>query len=108
MRYVVDIDATICIPGTCKVCRYEGAKPIPERIEKINKLYDEGHTIKYFTARGMGRYDDDVEKAKEKFYNLTKMQLKIWGCKYHELILGKPSADYYIDDKGVNSNDFFD
>ena len=41
------------------------------------------------------------------FNGLTKMQLDIWGCKYHELILGKPSADYYIDDKAVNSDDFF-
>ena len=37
MRYVVDIDATICIPGTCEVCRYEGSTPIKERIEKINQ-----------------------------------------------------------------------
>ena len=22
-----------------------------------------------------------------------------WGLKYHELIFGKPNADYYIDDK---------
>jgi hypothetical protein len=55
----------------------------------------------------MGRYKDNVEKAKEKFYNLTKMQLNIWGCKYHELILGKPSGDVYIDDKGVKDYDFF-
>ena len=80
---------------------------VKERIEKINQLFDDGHTIKYFTARGMGRYNDDADKAREKFYGLTKMQLDIWGCKYHELILGKPSADYYIDDKGINSDDFF-
>lgn len=107
MRYVIDIDATICTPGTCEVCRYEGAKPITDRIEKINTLYDEGHTIKYFTARGMGRFNDDAEKSKETFYNLTKMQLEIWGCKFHELILGKPSGDIYIDDKGINADDFF-
>jgi hypothetical protein len=55
----------------------------------------------------MGRYDDNADKAKEKFYALTKMQLDLWGCKYHELILGKPSGDIYIDDKGINANDFF-
>jgi len=31
----------------------------------------------------------------------------LWGCKFHELHMGKPSGDYYIDDKGINSNDFF-
>jgi phosphatidate phosphatase PAH1 len=105
--YVIDIDGTICTNGDCSSCKYEGSTPIKERIEKINQLYDDGNTIKYFTARGMGRYKDNVEKAKEKFYNLTKMQLNIWGCKYHELILGKPSGDVYIDDKGVKDYDFF-
>jgi phosphatidate phosphatase PAH1 len=105
--YVIDIDGTICTNGDCSSCKYEGSTPIKERIEKVNQLYDEGNIIKYFTARGMGRYKDDAEKAKEKFYNLTKMQLDIWGCKYHELILGKPSGDVYIDDKGVKDYDFF-
>jgi len=105
--YVIDIDGTICIDGDCSSCKYEGSTPIKERIEIINKLYDDGHTIKYFTARGMGRYEDDAQKSKDKFYSLTKMQLDIWGCKYHELILGKPSGDVYIDDKGINDNDFF-
>lgn len=105
--YVIDIDGTICINGDCSSCKYEGSIPIPERIEKINSLFEQGHTIKYFTARGMGRYSDNSDKATQKFYNLTKMQLEIWGCKYHELILGKPSGDIYIDDKGMNANDFF-
>ena len=105
--YVIDIDGTICTNGDCSACKYEGSVPNLDRIEKINQLYDEGNIIKYFTARGMGRYNDDSNKATEKFYALTKMQLEIWGCKYHELILGKPSADYYIDDKAINDNEFF-
>jgi hypothetical protein len=105
--YVIDIDGTICENGSCGVCKYEGSIPIKDRITHINGLYDEGHIIKYFTARGMGRYNDNVEKAKEKFYALTKMQLNIWGCKYHELILGKPSGDIYIDDKAISDNVFF-
>jgi len=32
----------------------------------------------------------------------------LWGCKYHQLFLGKPSGDFYIDDKGINDTDFFD
>ena len=105
--YCIDIDGTICTNGDCNSCKYEGSIPNKERIQKVNKLFDEGNTIKYFTARGMGRYNDNAEKAKDKFYNLTKMQLDIWGCKYHELILGKPSADYYIDDKAIKDYDFF-
>jgi hypothetical protein len=107
MVYVIDIDGTICENGKCIGCKYEGSIPLLDRIDKINKLYDEGNIIKYFTARGMGRYNDDCKKAKEKFYSLTEMQLELWGCKYHTLILGKPSGDVYVDDKGINSNEFF-
>lgn len=53
MKYVVDIDGTICTNGDCSACKYEGSVPLPDRIAKINKLYDEGHIIWYFTARGM-------------------------------------------------------
>ena len=73
----------------------------------INKLYDEGNTIKYFTARGMGRFKGRADKAIETFHAITESQLDRWGCKYHQLILGKPNGDVYIDDKGINDNDFF-
>ena len=111
-RYCFDIDGTICTPGTCKSCQYEGATPNKDRIEKINKLYDEGHYIIYMTARAMGRNKDlpNAEatiKAEEVLKPLTKLQLDIWGCKYHELIMGKPHADFFIDDKGIKDEDFF-
>ena len=105
--YVVDIDGTICTPGPTEEMRYEQAMPIQSRIDKINKLYDEGHIIVYLTARGMGRYNI-VDLATKEFYEFTEIQLSLWGCKYHQLFLGKPAGDYYIDDKGINDNDFFD
>ena len=103
--YVIDIDGTICDwePGR----DYTLANTFPERIKVINKLYDRGNTIKYFTARGMGRYAGRSDKAIESFYAITESQLDRWGCKYHQLILGKPSGDHYIDDKGVDVNEFF-
>jgi phosphatidate phosphatase PAH1 len=105
MKYIVDIDGTIC--NSVSNGNYSEATPIHSRIEKINKLYDDGHTIVYLTARGMGRYGDNADLARRMFYELTANQLDEWGCKYHKLMLGKPSGDYYIDDKGINSNDFF-
>ena len=111
-RYCFDIDGTICTPGTCNACQYEGATPKKDRIEKINKLYDEGHYIIYMTARAMGRNKDlphaeAAKKAVDVVEPLTKMQLDIWGCKYHQLIFGKPHADYFIDDKGISDVEFF-
>jgi phosphatidate phosphatase PAH1 len=105
MRYVIDIDGTICTSVTNG--DYSNALPLQDKIDKINKLYDEGNYIVYLTARGMGRYNNDADLAKGKFYEITELQLKLWGCKYHELFLGKPSGDFYIDDKGINSDDFF-
>jgi len=107
MRYVVDIDGTICNPGDSDETRYTGATPIQDRIDKINKLYDDGHHIVYLTARGMGRFNNSRMHAHREFYEFTYNQLKEWGCKFKELHLGKPSGDYYIDDKGIHSDDFF-
>jgi len=41
------------------------------------------------------------------WYDITLQQLNDWGCKFHQLMLGKPSADYYIDDKAVTDKEFF-
>jgi capsule biosynthesis phosphatase len=105
MKYIIDIDGTICT--SVSNGKYESASPIEDRIEKINKLYEDGHQIVYLTARGMGRYGDNADLARKMFYELTANQLEQWGCKYHKLMLGKPSGDFYIDDKGINSNEFF-
>ena len=49
MKYVIDIDGTICK----EVGEVIGREPYLDRIAKINKLYDEGHTIVFYTARGL-------------------------------------------------------
>ncbi len=88
----VDIDETICqTPDKPRV--YKNSIPILENIEKINKLYDEGHTIVYWTARG--------SRTKEDWYDLTKKQLIEWGAKHHELKCDKPYYDMFIDDKNL-------
>ena len=104
MNYVFDIDGTIC---TTTEGDYEEAKPLTDRIAIVNTLYDEGHTIIFQTARGMGRSNNSVAYANTAFYELTKRQLNNWGVKYHSLFLGKPAGDIYIDDKGIKDKDFF-
>jgi len=70
-----------------------------DRIKLINDLYNQGHEIKFFTARGTTTGID--------WRGLTESQLTSWGVQYHTLILGKPHADIYIDDKGKHDRDFF-
>lgn len=100
MIYMVDIDQTICVTPMIGLSHdYENCVPIKHRIEQINKLYDQGHTIKYWTARGSGSGLDWTE--------LTHQQLKDWGCKFHEVKLGKPSYDVWVDDKAFSDKEFF-
>ena len=86
--YCIDIDGTIC---SIEDADYSKAKPFRDRINEINKLYDSGNTIVYFTARG---YVTGVD-----WEEVTLKQFKEWGVKFNELKFGKPNADIYIDDK---------
>tara|TARA_R110000744_G_scaffold372293_1_gene483848 strand:+ start:59 stop:352 length:294 start_codon:yes stop_codon:yes gene_type:complete len=90
MKIFVDIDETICYYG--EIREYDLAKPYKININKINKLYDKGNEITYWTARGSVTGID--------WYKVTKNQLEQWGCKYHYLSVGeKPAYDLLICDK---------
>ncbi len=54
-----------------------------------------------YTARFMGRNNDNAKKARKQGYKFTKKQLDSWGLKYSKLILGKPSYDIFVDDKSI-------
>ena len=92
MRIFVDIDETICFYDGVDRLGYKNAIPNKNNIVKINKLYNEGHEITYWTARGSYSGIDYLE--------LTANQLDEWGCQYHELSVGeKPNYDLLICDK---------
>lgn len=98
MKIMVDIDDTICY-HTDTSLNYANAKPYCERIQKINALYDEGNTIIYWTARG--------SMTGTNWFSITLKQLNEWGCRFHELRMGKPAYDLFIDDKNINSETYF-
>ena len=85
----VDIDGTIAT--LVKNADYDKAEPIQTNIDKINKLYDEGNTIIYWTARGATSGKD--------WFMFTYNQLEKWGCKFHKFSVIKPYFDLLIDDK---------
>ena len=101
----VDVDGTICqnrddLRDQDISIAYSDVKPYPDRIAHINSLYDDGHEIVYWTARGC--------KSGEDYTDLTKQQFLEWGVKYHNLQVGnKPHFDMYICDKSFNSESFF-
>ena len=71
MKYIVDIDNTICYNQNSD---YENSKPDFDRIGKLNKLFDQGNELHYWTARGGNSGKDWTE--------LTKQQLDEWGVKH--------------------------
>jgi cytidyltransferase-like protein len=100
MRYCFDIDGTLChtpdkVDGKPD---YHNAIPLPWMVRAVNNLYDQGHHIIMMTARGRGSGIDHTD--------LTRNQLAMWGIKYHELepMFHKPTADLFIDDKGVEAS----
>ena len=96
MIYCFDIDGTLC---KTEGSDYESSIPDYRMINLVNQLFDEGHHIKVFTARGSCSGID--------WTVLTATQLESWGMKYHELIMNKkPHYDLLIDDKAVNVEDW--
>lgn len=94
MIIYIDIDNTICHTNSTN---YANAVPYKDKIAKINKLYDSGHTITYWTARG--------SLSKIDYYHITKQQLDSWGAKYHQLLCNKPYYDIFIDDRTLSNVD---
>lgn len=82
--YLIDIDGTICDDIRNEESHlYPTAKPFEGSKEEINKLYDEGNKIVFFTAR------------ENKDRSITIEWLNTHGFKFHDLIMDKPRIKGY-------------
>ena len=83
-NYLIDIDGTICddIPNE-EPERMSFAKVYPEALETLNRWYDQGHIITFFTSR--------LEQHRE----VTEKWLKDHGFNYHGLLMDKPRGGNY-------------
>ena len=100
MRIVFDLDGVIC---ELKKPSESYADVIPKNdvIEKMRDLKEDGHYLIIHTGRHMRTCDGDVSKVIEKIGKITEDWLEKWKVPYDELIFGKPYADIYIDDLGI-------
>jgi hypothetical protein len=96
MKIYIDIDETIFYKSPD--LDYTKAKPNFEVILKVNELYNSGHEITLWTARGTRTGID--------WRQVTEEQLTSAGVLYHALKMGKPDFDIFIDDKAINSDNF--
>jgi hypothetical protein len=83
-NYLIDIDGTVCddIPNE-EPWRMVDANVYPDALDVINKWYDEGHIITFFTSR--------TELHRE----VTTEWLNKHKFKYHGLLMGKPRGGNY-------------
>ena len=83
-NYLIDIDGTITddVPNE-EPQRMAVVIPYAGSIETLNKWYDEGHIITFFTSR--------TEEHRE----ITETWLDKWGYKYHGLLMNKPRGGNY-------------
>lgn len=100
---IVDVDDTI---STHTNRDYENARPHLDIITKLNRLYDEGWTIIYHTARGQVSCAGDIALIEETKRPVLEAWLKKHNVKYHQLMFGKPIGAYYIDDKAITPDEF--
>ena len=96
-NYLIDIDGTICedIPNE-EPERMATAELYPDALETVNKWFDEGHIITFFTSR--------IEEHRE----VTQQWLRDNGFQYHGLLMGKPRGGNYhwIDNHIVRATRF--
>ena len=83
-NFLIDIDGTICddVPNE-EPERMKTVAPYPDALEMLNKWYEEGHLIYFFTSRT------------EDLRDITDKWLKKCGFRYHGLIMGKPRGGNY-------------
>ena len=83
-NYLIDIDGTVGedIPNE-EPERMVTAEAYPDAIETINRWFDEGHHICFFTART------------ENHRIVTETWLNEKGFNYHSLLMGKPRGGNY-------------
>lgn len=96
-NYLIDIDGCICDHvDNEEPEKMATVEPYEDAIKMINKWYDEGHYICFFTAR-------TLEHKK-----VTDDWLDRSGVKYHKVIYGKPRGGnyHYIDDRPIRATQF--
>ena len=83
-NYLIDIDGTICddIPNE-EPKRMSSANVYPQALKTLNKWYNQGHVITFFTSR------------LEEHRKITEHWLNIHGFKYHSLLMNKPRGGNY-------------
>ena len=100
--FVIDVDDTVCFT---KNRDFKNSEPNQPVIDKINELHNKGWKIIFATARGAKSCPTLLERE-IKYRGKTEYWLHEHKVKFDDLVLGKPNADYYVDDKAMSIEEF--
>lgn len=92
MTLLIDLDGVIATEE--KTFERALARPMPGARETMVALAEAGHTIIVYTARTWSEF------------KMTESWLKENGIVYHGLHMGKPVADWHIDDRAIEFRDW--
>ena len=101
-RFCFDLDNTLVTSPSIHG-DYASCRPIESVIQYVQTLHASGHYIIIHTARRMRTHGGNVGCVVADVGALTIQQLKHFCIPYHELVFGKPFADFYIDDRSVSA-----
>jgi capsule biosynthesis phosphatase len=104
MRICFDLDNTL-VTFPIKKNDYTTVKPITKNIQYLRYLKSFGHTIIIYTARRMKTHNGNIGKLMCDIGKITFDTLEKFSIPYDEIYFGKPQADVYIDDLGLNCFD---
>ena len=104
LRLCFDLDNTLVTFPKIKN-DYTSVEPIIKNIEFLKYLKNFNHTIIIYTARRMKTHSGNTGKIMSDIGKITFDTLDKFDIPYDELYFGKPHADVYIDDLGLNCFD---
>ena len=101
-RVCFDLDNTLFGPPQ-RSGDYSTCRPIPRAVRMCRHLKQMGHHVILHTARRMRTHGANVGAVVADVGAVTIQSLQDAGIEYDELHFGKPWAQFYIDDCGVNA-----
>ena len=104
LRICFDLDNTLVSFPKIKN-DYTSVEPITKNIEYLRYLKNFGNTIIIYTARRMKTHSGNVGKILYDIGKITFDTLEKFDIPFDEIYFGKPQADVYIDDLGLNCFD---
>jgi capsule biosynthesis phosphatase len=99
----VDVDDTLCFTDDHD---YTQSRPNDPVVVKVREAKAKGWWIILHTARGMGRSGGHIETVADEVLDEVRALCERHDIPYDEIVVGKPWARWYIDDRALRPDEF--